>query len=156
MLAPKRTYYDLTTLLPNTFLSPRRMYFPPANRWLTPSGYREMDSNRGEWESILGPPDFYWFRGNWWLGVYPKEETETRAVRLYYSAIPEAMVDDEEEPDMPREFHFGLVEYALFDCHVQQRETKKALKFWKSFEGYQQALTTYVQKRIALDRKDHF
>ena len=157
MLAPNRTYYDLTTLLPNTFLSPRRIYNTTTSRWLIPSGYRELDESRGgQWEDTQGPPNWYWFRGFWWLGVYPKEETDTRALRVVFTGIPDPMVLDVDEPDMPREFHFGLVEYALFDCHAQQRETKKALKFWKSFTGYQEDFRKYVDKRLALDRKDTF
>ncbi len=72
---------------------------------------------------------------------------------MYYTAIPPELEEDTDEPDFPREFRFGLVEYALFDCHAQQRETKKALEYWKSYLGYQQRLADFVNGRTSIDRE---
>lgn len=147
-----RTWYDLSSILPDTFLSPRRIWNSVGNWWLIPTTVRDLDSKLALWETPHGQPNEYVLRGNWWLGVFPKTATDQSGLRVAYTAIPPDMSNDSDEPGFPREFHFGLVEYALFDCLSQQRETQKALGYWKSYKGYEAALRQWVEKRQSLDR----
>jgi hypothetical protein len=152
VLQADRVYYDLSTLLPDTFLSPRRIWNATANWWLKPTAVRDLDNKLALWESTNGQPNEYVMRGNWWLGVFPKSATDQQGLRVVYTAIPSSMSDDSDEPGFPREFHYGLVEYALFDCFIQQRETQKAMAYWQSYKTYEAALAQWVDKRQSLDR----
>ena len=147
-----RTYYDLSTILPDTFLSPRRCWSNQAQWWLQPSNPLEMDRHTfAQWELTKGAPDRYWMRGNWWLGVFPKTSTEGGTIiRFVGTAIPTAMSDSTDVPAFPREFHRGLVEYAKYDLYAQQRETKKSLAEWKIYSQYQAALAGFVEGRTSL------
>jgi hypothetical protein len=147
----KRTYYDLSLILPDTFLSPRRIYNPTTSRWLEAVDPLMLDRNRTQWEIVDGQPEQYLLRGNWWLGVFPRPTADSQGLRFYHTAIPPVMTDDSETPEqIPQEFHRGLEEYALCDLMGQRRETRKALKHWDAYMGYQEALAMYVDKRTRL------
>jgi hypothetical protein len=158
-----RTYYDLSLILPDTFLSPRRAYNPRTSRWMIPTDDREMDFHTFvQWELTKGEPEKYLMRGNWWLGVFPKPDRDSEGLRLIYSAIPSDMTDDDEEPvDIPREFHQGIMYYAISDLMSQQRETVKAIRFWgapdingnypaNTYKGVETKLKAYVDGRTKL------
>ena len=150
-----RTYYDLTTVVPDTFLSPRRCFDITNQKWLTPTDPFELDQQYRQWELVYGEPEKYFFRGNWWMGVWPRRATDGNGIRLYYTGIPPVMSLDTDTPDFPQEFHRGLIDYALSDLLSQQRETAKAVKFWQSYVVAQSGLKTYVEGRVKLARHDH-
>lgn len=142
-----RTYYDLTSLTPETFLSPRRGWNTTTQRWVRATDYREQDDQTySQWESVSGQPEAYLMRGNWWLGVWPRNSSDVGGLRFYHTAIPESLADDD-EPAFPREFHPAAAEFALFDLLGQQRETEKALLLWTSFLSYCTRLKQHVDKR---------
>ena len=145
------TYYDLSLILPDTFLSPRRAYNPTTARWLTPADPLNLDLHTYvQWELTEGEPESWLLRGNWWMGVWPKPDGDGVGMRLYYTAIPEDMANDDDEPAFDREFHEGLVEFAMSDLLSQKRETRKALLHWAEYIRYQEALKAYVEGRITL------
>ncbi len=142
-----RTYYDLSLILPDTFLSPRRVYNPITGAWLTPTDAAELDGRYAQWELVQGEPDQYLMRGNWWFGVFPKPTRDSVGLRFYYTSIPPVMEDDADTPEFPREFSEGLIEYALADLMGQQRDAKKALFHWQKYLNFQDRLKTYVNSR---------
>jgi hypothetical protein len=149
-----RTYYDLQSVLPDTFLSPRRIYNSTTSRWLTPTDPRDQDEHTFvQWELTYGEPVRYLLRGNWWLGVWPRQSNDTGKLRVYYTDIP-APLTDTESPSFPRDFHPGITDYAIFDLLCQQRETEKALTYWKSFLDYADGLMKHVQGRQRIPRRD--
>ena len=62
------------------------------------------------------------------------------------------MSADSDTPGFPQEFHFGIVEYALYDLFAQEGDTQKALKHWMDYEAYENALSKYVDGRMAKDK----
>jgi hypothetical protein len=149
-----RTYYDLTSLLPNTFLSPRRCWNTTTQHWLRPTDVREQDSqNFVQWELTYGEPEAYLMRGQWWFGVWPRNSNDVGGVRVYFTAIPDALTDTD-TPAFPVEFHPGVVDYALCDLLGQEKETAKALEYWKSFEIYAEALAKHSRSRQRIPRMD--
>ena len=145
------TYYNLLNILPDTFLSPRRIYDSTTSRWLTPTDPRELDYHGyRQWERVSGPPQKYLMRGNWWLGVFPRPATDLPIERLSYTAIPSAMSATTDEPAFPREYHPGISEFALSDLFSQARETVKALDKWADYLEYEIALKSYVEGRANL------
>lgn len=151
-----RTYFDLTSLLPDTFLSPRRGWNTATSRWFVPSDARDLDTHTYvQWELTQGAPRDYFMRGNWWLGVWPKSNDDTSyKMRFYYTAIPPAMSASTDTPAFPQEFHMGIVELALSDLLGQERETDKALAHWQAGQWYIGQVSDYMQKRQTMARQD--
>jgi len=149
------TYYNLPEIVPGTFLSPRRPQNVTTEVWLKPSDPREMDYHTYvDWQLTAGSPETYLMRGHWWFGVFPHEDRDTVGMRLYHTNIPQDMKEDWDEPGFPREFHDGLICYAMSDLMAQQRETKKAVEYWKAYLVYEEKLKAYVDQRIAIQRMD--
>ncbi len=147
----KRTYYDLKPILPNTFLSPRRIYNIETNRWLDPTDPRELDYHTYvRWELVEGAPEKYFLRGNWWMGVFPRPTKDSLGLRFYFTAIPPQFVESREEPEFPQEYHEGLISFALSDLLAPERESSKALMHWTSYLKYQNDLQQYVNQRVGI------
>ena len=145
------TYYDLTSNLPDTFLSPRRIYNGTTSKWLTPTDPRHLDKHTyRQWELVYGPPEKYLMRGNWWLGVFPRTSNDVPILRFYYTAIPAAFINDSDAPAFPPEFHAGIAEYAMSDLMSQQRETVKALGYWSSYQRIAGQLADFTEGRTKL------
>lgn len=145
------TYYDLSLNLWETFLSPRRAQNVTTSKWLEPTNPLELDLHTfPQWEQTTGEPEKHWLRGNWWYGVFPKPSRDSLGIRFYFTAIPQSMSDDEDEPQFPREFHEGLIWFAVSDLFAQKRETKKALSYWKRYQDFETALQAYVDGRTNL------
>lgn len=143
-----RTYFDLTSVLPDTFLSPRRIWNTETHEWLEPTSARDLDEHKYvQWELVTGPPEEYFLRGNWWLGVFPASSNDTVKLRVYFTAIPDEMTESTDTPDFPREFHPGVVDLALSDLMAQSRETKKALALWASGQTHIEGLHKHVDGR---------
>lgn len=155
MLA-KRTYYDLTSLLPDTFLSPRRCWNTITQRWARPTDPLDQDLHTSvQWELTNGPPEAYFIRGNWWLGVWPRSASDAdSSLRFYYTAIPARMSASTDVPGFPQEFHPGIVALALSDLLAQERETRKALGYWNTGQEYGHALRAHVEGRQRIAKMD--
>ncbi len=146
-----RTYYDLTSLLPDTFLSPRRAWNTTTQKWFGPTDTLERDSAYVQWELTYGAPEYYLLRGNWWLGVWPRANDDTSyKARVYYTAIPEHMSAATDTPAFPKEFHQGVVDLALAELFAQNRDPKKVISSWKSGESYVAGLRDHVNARQRL------
>lgn len=149
----RRLYYNLLEILPDTFLSPRRVYNTTRNAWLVPSSPQELDhSTVRQWELTAGSPERMFLRGNWWIGLWPKAGPG-EVMRVYYTAIPPAMEDDADEPeDMPEEYHSALSDFALVELFGPRREVAKVQKAWKAYSERRDSLRAYVNSRTALAR----
>ena len=143
-----RGYFDLTSVLPDTFLSCRHVYNTTTSQWLIETDAFQMDmESYGQWEIVTGEAQKYILRGHWWLGIWPHEETDTSNLRIYYTSIPAAMELSTDEPAILREFHPGLVHFACSDLHSQQRETAKAVEYWKEYKEIEERLKLFVEGR---------
>jgi len=149
-----RTYYDLSQILPRSFLAVSRVFNPNTNKWLDPVTDRDLDyKTLPQWELTDGTPEKYLVRGVWWLGVFPHERQDTPGLRVYHIGLAPPLREPTDVPQFPQEFHEGLVTFAISDCLAQQRETKKALKYWASYSVYEGQLTDYVDRRVLVARK---
>lgn len=147
------TYYNLRRLLSDGFLSLRHCWNVTTQKWLTPTEPRELDYHTHRtWEQSSAEPERYFIRGIWNLGFWLKPPQDKRAVRVYFTALPDAMSASGDTPGFPQEFHYGIVEYALSDLLAQQRETKKALGHWQAYTAYETRLRRYADQRQSIDR----
>lgn len=147
----KRTYYDLTHIITETFLSPRRVFNTTTNRWLDPTDPFDMDYHTYvQWELVQGQPEKCFMRGNWFLGVWPKPSGDLGQLRFYHTAIPDAMSRSTDEPEFPREFRQGVIDYALCELLADQKETAKAMLHYAAYETYEKGLKAYVEGRTTI------
>ena len=151
-LLSNRTYIDLRDLVSDTFLAPKRAINTTTGKWLIPSTVRTQDRRSSQWEKTATEPEDMFMRGLWWIGFYPKPPQDDGLIRLYFTAIPPAMEDDTDEPEIPEEYHLGITAYAIYDLLAQDAETKKALFWWAEYQAYEAKLYDYVQGRIATDK----
>lgn len=147
-----RTYFDLRELLSDTFLAPKRCINHQTGKWLEPTSVRTQDRRAAQWEVTAAEPLELFMRGIWWMGFYPKPPNDTGHARLYFSALPPEMSSDTDEPEMPEEYHMGIVAYAIYDLLCQDAETAKALFWWNEYLGYERDLYSTVQSRITKDK----
>jgi hypothetical protein len=142
-----RPYYDLRTVIRFDFLVAGPVFNDTTSRWLEPLSPNDLDRNDRRWEMVGAEPQFFMMRGLWWLGMWPRKNSEQGSVKQYYRALPRHMSEDDDEPGFHRVYHYGLVEYAVSDLLAQDAETDLALSVWKLYQGYEAALASYIDHR---------
>jgi hypothetical protein len=147
-----RSYLDLRCILPDTFLGPKRMINNQTGKWLVPSSVKTQDHRAAQWEKTSAEPEEFFTRGLWWMGFYPKPPNDLGSARMYFSALPPLMDDDTDEPELPEEYHMGIICYAVYDLLAQDAETEKALMWWAEYVQYETKLRDYVETRITRDK----
>ena len=147
-----RTYFDMRELLPDTYLAAKRCQNNTTDHWLVPTTIRAQDKIYAQWERTSGEPEYFFTRGIYWIGFYPKPDDDNGSARLYYSALPPAMSSDTDEPQIPEEYHMGIVAYAVYDLLAQDAETQKALQWFAEYQMYESNLNEYVSGRLKKDK----
>jgi hypothetical protein len=148
-LLADRPYYDARTVLGQNLLAIGPAYSTETSRWLQPVVVGDLDGGDRRWESVVSPaaaPNQIFTRGLWWFGYYPRVSTDLGSVKQYFTAIPEALEDDD-EPGFISEFHDGLVEYAVYDLWAQAGEADLALSAWTRYAAIESELTKHTQAR---------
>jgi hypothetical protein len=148
-----RPYYDVYAVLDRCFLRIDVAYDTVTSRWLTHSHVRGLDDSDRRWETRIAEPDRLIFRGIRWLSYWPYKGAATGSIRQYFVSIPPVLCEDDDTPGFPEQFHYGLVEYALYDLFTQDSEVDLTLASWEAYQGYDQGLTSWVNKRVAIPRR---
>lgn len=134
------------------FLSPRQCRNSTTRKWLMPASITYLDTQvNSRWEALTGQQDYFFMRGLLKFGLAPKSGA-SNTLTLYHSVMPAVLSSGSDTPGFPQEFHYGIVEYALYDCLVQEGEISKALLHWAQYEKQEKDLTAYVNGRLSLAR----
>lgn len=147
-----RPYYDARTVFGETFLAVGRLFDETTNRWLIPSSVRELDGAYARWEQVTGEAVRVITRGLWWIGLWPRTQTESGTVRVDIVTLPEPFADEDEEPGFPDAFHDGPIEWALADLWAQDGEATRALAAWDRYLAIETALQAWVNDRTISPR----
>jgi hypothetical protein len=149
----RKTYYDLTTELASEILTLRRVYNNQTSAWMRHASYTDLDLyTYRRWEETIGEPHHVFTRGAWWMGIHPKQSADIGSLDVWFTAIPPRMTLDSESPAFPREFHWALVEFAVYDLLGQDGETRKALLHWAEYRKLEEALRRHVAGRVSMAR----
>lgn len=143
----RRPYYDMRTVTRKEFLVLGRAYNVNMSRWLHPTSPSGLEQQDNRWERRTSEPEFILIRGLWYVGYWPVKGSAGDKVKQYFYGIPPAMDDDDDEPGFEEEFHYGLVEYALWDLFAQDAETDLAWASWKEYLRYEDLLMKAKGKR---------
>ncbi len=142
------TYHNIELLLTNDPLTVRAVWNSQTLRWMWPTTVRELDTEMyPHWQKVTGAPEYWFMRGLSILGVFPKPPASTGTMEIWGTAMPVALSANGDTPAFPREFHYGLVEYALYDLLVQDVETKEAIIHYNEYLRYEDGLRKHVQER---------
>ena len=144
-----RPWYDLRFLIGESFLSLKPAFDRQTNRWLLHSAVRQLDAHDRRWERVTGEPQRILLRGLWWLGLFPRIQSEVGSLKVYHTALPAPLVDDEDEPGFPETFHYAIVDFALTDLWAQDAEAAYALTAWKAYLDGEAGLIAWVENRAA-------
>jgi hypothetical protein len=145
-----RPYYDVYSYLDKCFLRIDVAFNETTSRWLTHEHHATFDARDPRWEQRVAEPDHLLFRGIRWLSYWPYKGVESGRIRQYFVSVPPTLCDDTDEPGFPEQYHYGLVEYAVYDLLAQDNEVNLALEAWQAYQGYDQGLSSWVNKRIAI------
>lgn len=148
-LLQDRPYYDLRAVVGCGFLAPGAAFDRQTNRWLIPTSVRQFDAHDRRWERVTGEPQRILTRGLWWLGYWPRIQSEIGSIKQYYTAVPDPLCVDEDEPGFPEQFHVGCVEFAMSELWAQDGETGQALLSWKAYLAIEAALVSWVNERAS-------
>jgi hypothetical protein len=148
-LLADRPYYDARTVLGDSFLAIGPAFDRQTNRWLLPTSVRQFDAHDRRWERVVGEPQRLLVRGLWWLGYWPRLQRDVGTIKQAYTALPDPLVADSDEPGFPDTFHYGCINFALTDLWAQDSETRRALAEWTIYLAQETALTQWVRERAA-------
>ncbi len=146
-LLTDRPYYDLRTVIGDTFLAIGPAFDRQTNRWLLPTTVRQFDAHDRRWERVVGEPQRLLTRGLWWLGYWPRIQSEIGCIKQAYTALPDPLVNDFDEPGFPDAFHYGCVDFALADLWAQDGESTRAVAAWMTYLAAEAGLVAWVQGR---------
>jgi hypothetical protein len=131
----KIPYLDVRTALAYPFIGLRRIYSRLLQGPLQSSSVKSMDDRDRRWEMSFSLPRRMTVRGLYTIMLYPVPPSEA-TFRMSWSSLPEKLVFDEDEPQIPIESHEAIVKYALYDLKCQEAETEVAMKHWQSYRAF--------------------
>ena len=125
-------------------------YNNATSRWLTPTTPQSLDATDQSWETREAMPEYVMARNPWMIEYWPYGGTGTNTITQYYTALPTPFASDSDEPGFPLAYHYGIVEYALFDLWAQDAEVALASTAWKAYQEYEAGLSGCVNSRASV------
>lgn len=149
-----RQYYDLRGYTPETVASITSVWSSERNDWLQPENQLHLGI---DWEKPVGTPQVWFPRGIFWFGVYPRSETTTGYLRVYFQGVPSRFTHPQAVlGDLPDDFSPALEDYALYEMSSADGNPKRALLHWASYQRREKALANFLKRRIVGARAGRF
>ena len=146
-----RTYYDIRGFLPENALGVTAVWCTTTSRWLYPT--RAETLKYPQWERTTGPPESFFLRGVFRLGIHPKVNADSGFLRVHFFGLaphldhPQAVL-----ADLPDDYIPALEDYVLYDLQSNDGEVEKGLIHWASYREREKSLGSFVEKRIVRPR----
>lgn len=139
------TYYPLVDLGTLTIKSIRN---PNTNRFLEMKSVDDLDKKyTRDWELVTGEPEFYFMRGLFHVGVFPKSPTAADFLEFFQTTDIQ-ILSPAQEPSMPLEHQYGIIEYAMYSLLRDYGELKKAMIHWDSYQVHERKFVAWVRSRM--------
>jgi len=149
-----RTYYDVRQLFPDESVTITSIWNPALRLWLryTPSA----QFTYPRWEITNGSPQCWFMRGLFHLGVYPHDTASGEKLHIYFT-VRHTPLENAEDPlvDVPPDLVQAVVEYALFDLHLQERQASKAQETLSEYHENLSLLDYHAKNRVSRARIGH-
>lgn len=145
-----RTYYGLDGFIPETVVGLASIWSTELNDWLTPLAETDMPY---DWTSAVGTPYRFMVFGVNKIAVYPRPDTSTGFLRIYFSGIPHKATHLQWVlGDLPDSYIPALEDYMLYEMSALDRQTKLAIQHWQSYAKREKQLRDFVDRRIVSTR----
>ena len=126
------TYYYTQSIAPD-IMAPTRVWHHTLERRLIPATVMDLDAHNEVWATVNGDP-WWWFPVAWNLfGVYPAPAAASGIMRVDYLAWPPALLDDEDEPEIPESDQEQLILYGIYDGLLKQWDLDRAIRIFALF-----------------------
>jgi hypothetical protein len=146
-----RTYYDLRQLFPDEVVMVTSIWSPELGIWLD---YEPPDNYQfRQWEDVSGSPRKWFMRGLFMLGLFPHNTSAGERLHIYFQARHKPLVNDVDPLlDIPKDLVVAVVDYALFDLHMQDRQGEKAKAAYAEFKKNLDRLGYHINQRVTRPR----
>lgn len=147
VLCTTNTYYNTVDLDLKT-LTLKAIRNPNTDRFLEMKSVDDLDKKyTRDWEMVTGEPEFYFTRGLFHIGVFPKKATATGQLEFFQSSEP-PLLSPAQEPQLVYERQFALIEYAMYSLLRDYGEINKALIHWANYLAHETKLVTEMRSRM--------
>ena len=129
--------YYFTASIAKDMMAPYRVWHATLDWRLTPLTMRDLDERNTTWSTVSGEPR-YWFPYDWNVfGIWPRPAAAGGVLRVDYLAYPPALLDDEDQPEIPESDQDHLVLYGIYDGCLKQWDLPRALaSFGKIIDAF--------------------
>jgi hypothetical protein len=138
--------YTISSQIPN-FLKPLRVSYNGVR--LIPETIHTLNLLNDAWQATPGPVTHYFQEGFDLLGIYPQPASGTNYLTFTYAAEPQALVGQNDAPQIPAEQQIHLVDFACWWCRLKEggAELQEATEYLKRFLGAAQHYQGYVMSK---------
>lgn len=146
-----RTYYDLRQLFPDEVVKITSIWSPETNRWL--DYMPPLMFGDARFENTTGSPRRWFMHGPFHLGIYPNGSGVGQKLHVYFQARHRELENDVDPLlDIPPDLVEAIVDYALFELHMQERQGEKAKAAYAIFSKRLASLKYHVKQRVTRPR----
>jgi hypothetical protein len=142
-----RTFYDVRGFTPETVIQVTSIWSTLRNQWLEPIDPNQLDI---WWEKARGTPLSFFTRGIYWFGVYPASDTDgSNTLQVHFKAIPSRFTHTQAVlGDLPDDHTTALEDYALYEMACVDRQPKRAIQLFESYQRREKALLDFTDNRL--------
>jgi len=132
---PGTTFYTTLLVAPD-MMTPTRLWTPVNNRKLTAVGMDQLDDFNEQWMETAGDPEV-WFPVSWdMFGVWPHSAAGGGTLRVDYLAWPRALMDDDDESELPEATQDALVLYGQFQGLLKKWDGEGASNLLRALQAH--------------------
>jgi hypothetical protein len=91
-------------------------------------------------------------RGLFHLGIFPHNSTSGSKLHVYFTARHKSLVNAEDPLEVPADLVPSVTDYALFDLHLQERQSEKAKVAYENFVKGLSLLDYHSKNRVSRAR----
>lgn len=117
-------------------MTPTRIWDHSRQRRLTAVSMSNLDEHQERWMHTPGLPEV-WFPLGWDLfGIYPRPVAAGGALRIDYIAWPRALMDDDDESELPNATQDALVLYGQYMGILKKWDSDNAMIALKALQAH--------------------
>lgn len=132
-----------------------RVYSATTEQLLIPATFNQIAAYDGQWiQTTATTPYLYAMINSHQIFFYPAPSAAAADdITYHYSSIPSAMSGDQEVPDLPKQYHDLLLDYAEGIALLRERALSSKQKAIKCMSIYREKLDALVKKKNNISNK---
>ena len=145
-IAPGATFTHMRTPFPD-WIAPLRLTAANGSK-IRPVRLSDLWALDSQWPTASGPAKRYVAMGSDLVALYPTPDEDT-TIPAQYAALPQALVNAGDVPEIAAQNHPVLVSYAIYRCRMVEgaQEFEKTLELFDEFIAAATQYAAYVRAR---------